>query len=93
LSLVVLYSPDIQSFRRKKDMRMYEISFQVGVGKDEIIISSPIITQDGSHVVDCHCDQRAVTLSFKKDGSMESLCQKHYDEANSFEPVKSLAHA
>lgn len=90
LSSSILFSPTVESFRRKKDMKMYEVSFQIGVSKDEIIIGEPVIFYEGSIPVECHCDQRAHALTFKKDGSLESLCRKHYNDANGFEPVSNL---
>lgn len=89
MATALLYPYCADSFHRKKNMRMYDITIQVGVTDDEVIIGEPVICLEGSHVVECHCDQRATAISFKKDGSMQALCKKHYNEKNGFGPSKS----
>lgn len=65
---------------RGRDAHVYEISFRISVSDDEVIIGEPMICLEGSHPIECHCEDPAVNISIKKD-KMESLCRKHYKES------------
>ena len=66
-------------FKYKKDREYYEVSYNIGIGKDDVVFSTPCISKGGCQPQNCHCGANAEALVFK-DKVVTPLCKKHYNE-------------